>query len=162
MCIRDRANVVHALGSGRLDRLAGADRVLPASLFAFGLAGVSLMGLPPSGGFLAKWLLLQAAWASGGWGWIVVVLAGSLLAAAYVFRVLAAVFREPAAPAGAATIAATATTAQVPAPAPGPRAVPWPMTAAALLLGAAAVLLGFVAAPLVDLLDRSAPPVTAR
>jgi multicomponent Na+:H+ antiporter subunit D len=88
------ANIVHALGSGRLDRLAGADKVLPASLFAFGLAGVSLMGLPPSGGFLAKWLLLEAAWATGGWGWIAVVLAGSLLAAGYVFRVLAAVFGE--------------------------------------------------------------------
>jgi len=139
------ANIVHALGSGRLDRLAGADKLLPATLFAFGLAGVSLMGLPPSGGFIAKWLLLEAAWASDGWGWIAVVLAGSLLAAGYVFRVLAAVFREPD-----------------PSAARGPvQAVPWPMTAAALLLGGAAVLLGFFATPLVELLAGSAPPVTA-
>jgi multicomponent Na+:H+ antiporter subunit D len=154
------ANIVHAIGSGRLERLAGADKVLPASLFAFGLAGVSLMGLPPSGGFLAKWLLLEAAWSSGGWGWMAVVLAGSLLTAGYVFRVLGAVFRAPAAPALPAS-PGTPPGPSAPSPAPQPQAVPWPMTAAALLLGGAAVVLGFVAAPLVELLARMAPPGTA-
>ncbi|HSM20628.1 MAG TPA: proton-conducting transporter membrane subunit, partial [Rubrivivax sp.] len=154
------ANIVHALGSGRLDRLAGADKLLPASLFAFGLAGVSLMGLPPSGGFLAKWLLLEAAWATGGWGWIAVVLAGSLLAAGYVFRVLAAVFGDPA-PAAMPATPTTQSRPPAPSPLPPAQAVPWPMTAAALLLSGAAVLLGFVAMPLVELLGRSAPPGTA-
>jgi hypothetical protein len=50
------------------------------------------MGLPPSGGFLAKWLLLQAAWASGPGSGSPSCWLGSLLAAGYVFRVLAAVF----------------------------------------------------------------------
>lgn len=134
------ANIVQVLGSGRLDRLAGADRVLPASVFAFALAGVSLMGLPPSGGFIAKWLLLEAAWAAGGWGWMAVVLAGSLLAAAYVFRVLAAVLRRPVADARAR------------------HAVPWPTSASALALALGAIALGFVAPPLVGLLAAGAPP----
>ena len=34
----------------RVDRMAGVGRHLPISLFAFATAGVSLMGLPPSGG----------------------------------------------------------------------------------------------------------------
>jgi len=50
-----------ALGHDRVSDLAGTARILPVSLFAFALAGVSLVGLPPSGGFAAKWLLLSAA-----------------------------------------------------------------------------------------------------
>jgi formate hydrogenlyase subunit 3/multisubunit Na+/H+ antiporter MnhD subunit len=46
------------------------------------------MGLPPSGGFLAKWLLIDAALLTGQWGWVVVIIGGGLLAAGYVFRVL--------------------------------------------------------------------------
>jgi NADH:ubiquinone oxidoreductase subunit 2 (subunit N) len=54
----------------------------------FGLGGLSLMGLPPSGGFAAKWLLLSAAIDSGQWWWGLVIVAGGLLTGGYVFRVL--------------------------------------------------------------------------
>ena len=47
----------------------GSARVLPVSVVAFGLAGLSLMGLPPSGGFIAKWLLLTCRGRRGHWWW---------------------------------------------------------------------------------------------
>jgi multicomponent Na+:H+ antiporter subunit D len=81
------ANVLQALGSDRLRRLLGLGWRLPIDLLAFSLAGVSIMGLPPSGGFVAKWMLLEAAFDQRGWGWMAVIVVGSLLAAAYVFRV---------------------------------------------------------------------------
>jgi multicomponent Na+:H+ antiporter subunit D len=87
-------NLILAVGDGRIVALAGAGRYLPLSLFGFGLAGVSIMGLPPSGGFTAKWLLLQAAWQSAQWGWALVVLVGGLLSALYVFKVFAACYVE--------------------------------------------------------------------
>lgn len=87
-------NLILASGSNRMDALAGVSRFLPFSLFSFGLAGVSLMGLPPTGGFAAKWLLLQASLASGQWWWLAVLLVGGLLAAAYVFRIYRASFLE--------------------------------------------------------------------
>ncbi|MFO8140468.1 MAG: proton-conducting transporter membrane subunit [Marinobacter sp.] len=87
-------NLIMSVGSNRVDALAGVSRFLPFSLFSFGLAGVSLMGLPPTGGFTAKWLLLQASLASGQWWWLVVLLAGGLLSAAYVFRIYRASFVE--------------------------------------------------------------------
>lgn len=87
-------NLIMSAGSNRVDALAGVSRFLPFSLFSFGLAGVSLMSLPPSGGFAAKWLLLQASLASGQWWWLVVLLVGGLLSAAYVFRVYRASFIE--------------------------------------------------------------------
>lgn len=77
--------------SNRRDEIAllgGVSGRLPLSLFTFALAGVTLMGLPPSAGFLAKWLLIDGAIASGQWGWIVVMIAGGLLTASYVFKVL--------------------------------------------------------------------------
>jgi len=87
-------NLIMSVGSNRVDALAGVSRFLPFSLFSFGLAGVSLMGLPPTGGCAAKWLLLQASLASGQWWWLGVLLAGGLLSAAYVFRVYRASFIE--------------------------------------------------------------------
>ncbi len=70
-----------------MDNLAGVSRFLPMSLLSFGFAGVSIMGLPPSGGFTAKWLMLQSALASGQWWWILVLMAGSLLSVVYIFRI---------------------------------------------------------------------------
>jgi multicomponent Na+:H+ antiporter subunit D len=85
------------LSSGRdnITQLAGISGRLPLTLFTFALAGVSLIGLPPSAGFLAKWLLIDAAITSGQWGWVVVMIIGSLLTAAYVFKVLNQTFKEP-------------------------------------------------------------------
>lgn len=84
--------LVLATGRDTLDGLAGVAGRLPLTLFAFALSGVTLMGLPPSGGFLAKWLLIDAALTHGQWGWAAVVIGGGLLAAAYVFRVLRQAF----------------------------------------------------------------------
>jgi multicomponent Na+:H+ antiporter subunit D len=87
-------NLINAVGSPHIVDLTGISRFRPLSLFSFGLAGVSLMGLPPSGGFTAKWLLLQSALASGQWWWLVVLMLGGLLSAAYVFKVFRHSFVE--------------------------------------------------------------------
>ena len=72
-----------------LDRVAGR---FPLSLTAFAVGGMCIMGLPPSGSFVAKWQLVDAAIASGAWGWAIVIVGGSLLSAAYVFRVVGHAF----------------------------------------------------------------------
>ena len=80
---------------GGHDRITDLDRVaqrLPLTLSAFGLAGISLMGLPPSGGFIAKWLLLEAAVSAGQWWWGLILIVGGLLTAAYVFKVIGYAF----------------------------------------------------------------------
>jgi len=87
-------NILHASGHDRVTELAGAGQHLPVTVFAIGLACASLMGLPPSGGFVGKWLLLNAAFVSGQWWWALVLLAGGVLAAAYSFRVLLHAFRN--------------------------------------------------------------------
>ncbi|MCC7282233.1 MAG: NADH-quinone oxidoreductase subunit J [Acetobacteraceae bacterium] len=96
-----------AAGNDRIDGLAGMARGAPRTVLAFALGGMTLMGLPPSGGFSAKWLLLQAAIATGQWWWALVVLLGGLLTGSYVYRVLRSALREAPGPqAGAALLPA--------------------------------------------------------
>jgi formate hydrogenlyase subunit 3/multisubunit Na+/H+ antiporter MnhD subunit len=114
---------------GGHDRIADLDRVaqrLPLTVTAFALAGVSSMGLPPSGGFIAKWLLLEAAIGSGQWWWAIILILGGLLAAAYVFKVIGYAFTQ------AGVLHET-------------RAVPFTMEWTALTLALAAILLGLFA-----------------
>ena len=83
------------LGHDRIRDLAGIRASLPVTSFAYAIAGVNLMGLPPSGGFIAKWLLLTASLTSAQWWWGMVIMAGSLLASVYVFRVVHRLFVIP-------------------------------------------------------------------
>ncbi|MEJ8813963.1 proton-conducting transporter membrane subunit [Variovorax ureilyticus] len=80
--------IYSTLGHDRVADLRGAARALPMTMVAFALGGASLIGLPPSGGFLAKWLLLSSAIASAQWWWALVMLVGGLLTSAYVFIVV--------------------------------------------------------------------------
>jgi multicomponent Na+:H+ antiporter subunit D len=78
-----------ALGHDRIAGLAGIARALPVSVLAFALGGVALMGVPPSGAYLAKKLLLEAAAGTGQWWWALVLQAGGFFTAGYVVLVLA-------------------------------------------------------------------------
>jgi multicomponent Na+:H+ antiporter subunit D len=80
--------IYKSLGHDRVADLRGAGRALPMTILAFALGGISLIGLPPSGGFFAKWLLLSASVATGQWWWALVMLAGGLLTSSYVFLVV--------------------------------------------------------------------------
>ena len=81
--------VAEALGHDRIRDLSGLGKRLPLIVLTFAMSGVSLMGLPPSGGFSAKFMLLVAAVAEGRWLWAAVIIGGGLLAGIYVFGVLA-------------------------------------------------------------------------
>lgn len=77
-----------SLGHDRIADLRGAGQTLPLTVLAFALGGISLVGLPPSGGFYAKWLLISAALTTGQWWWAVLLLVGGLLTSIYVFVVV--------------------------------------------------------------------------
>jgi multicomponent Na+:H+ antiporter subunit D len=80
--------MIQAAGSAHVAGMHGTATRLPMTIFAFGMAGLSVIGLPPSGGFVGKWLLLGAAVEAGQWWWALVIVAGGLLSAGYVFVVL--------------------------------------------------------------------------
>lgn len=118
--------MLYALQHDRIQSLSGINHHLPITLFTFGLAGVSLMGLPPSGGFLAKWFLLNAAIANDQWEWAFIIVLGGLLTAGYIFRVLFYALSQTPSEANY-------------------RPVPWFMEWPALLLALMAIVLGLTA-----------------
>ena len=135
------------LAAGNLMRFGGHDRIsdldrvvqrLPLTAAAFTLAGVSIMGLPPSGGFVGKWMLLHTALIQGRWDLVVIILLGGLLAASYVFKVISFAFTESPRPHE---------------PSPVPARMEW----AAFLLALAAILLGFLAPVVFSLLHMGSP-----
>ena len=83
-----------AVGHDRLEGMRGLASATPMTAFAFALATVSLVGLPPSGGFTAKYLMLTSAFASGQVVWGAVLIIGGLLSAAYLYRPLALAFSK--------------------------------------------------------------------
>ena len=126
---------------GGHDRIADLDRVaqrLPLTLTAFALAGVSSMGLPPSGGFIGKWMLLDAALQAGQWWWVIIIILGGLLAATYVFKVIGHSF----------------TRAEMSHEA---KSVPAIMEWSALVLAMAAIMLGLFASWPLALMDIGSP-----
>ena len=92
-------------GHDTIRDLNGTAQRLPATTFAIALSGIALIGLPPSGAFLGKWHLLAAAFSTGQWLWVVVIMIGTLLAAAYTFRVLGHAFGQQPYPRRPVTIA---------------------------------------------------------
>jgi formate hydrogenlyase subunit 3/multisubunit Na+/H+ antiporter MnhD subunit len=87
--------IAETMGHDRLSGLGGVGRLAPVSVAAFGLGGLSLMGLPPSGGFVAKVMLLTSALQQGSWWIATVVLVGGLLAGGYVLRVVVIALQHP-------------------------------------------------------------------
>ncbi len=89
------ALVAHA-GSASFDKLAGAGKQLPLTVAALVAGGLSLIGVPGTSGFVSKWYLVLAALEAGQIGVAVAILCSSLLAVAYIWRVIeVAYFREP-------------------------------------------------------------------
>jgi multicomponent Na+:H+ antiporter subunit D len=130
--------MIRALGSDDLGTIAGVGQKLPLTFATFGVAGLNLVGMPPSGGLIGKWLLLTAALSSGQWWWAVVIVIGSLLASAYVLRVLSAAFLQPRA-------------------VPLRQQPPWQMTGAALVLALLSAVFGLWAEVPLALLGATAP-----
>jgi multicomponent Na+:H+ antiporter subunit D len=94
-------NMILSQGNGDIAQLKGIATREPLNLLIFAIAGISLIGLPPSAGFIAKWLLLTTSIESGQWWWAIIVLTGGLLAAMYLFKILSLAFDNTPLEAGA-------------------------------------------------------------
>ena len=92
--------IAQRLGGARIEHFAGLGQRMPWTMAAIVAGGLSLIGVPLTAGFIGKWLLVGAALEAGQWPLALVVLAGSLLTAIYVWRLIEAAYLRPA-PAGA-------------------------------------------------------------
>jgi multicomponent Na+:H+ antiporter subunit D len=89
-------------GGAGFERLRGLGRAMPLTSLGFTLAGLSLIGVPGTAGFISKWYLVLGAIEAGIWWLAAVVVLTSLIAVAYVWRFVEAAYLSEPAP-GAAT-----------------------------------------------------------
>ena len=116
--------VMLRLGGTRFVDLQGLGKRMPMTMSAFVVAGISMIGVPGTVGFISKWYLVLAAIEAGLWPIAVVVMITSLMAVVYIWRVVeAAWFMEPA------------TSREI-------EEAPWPMVTAAWILAGACVVFG--------------------
>ena len=118
----------------KVSQMDGSGRRMPWTMTAFTLGALGMIGLPPLAGFITKWYLGTGAIAAGQ-GWVVLVLiASTLLNAAYFLPILARAWLYPP-----------------PADAAAGEALPgllWPALITALVAGGAGFLAGMPWSPL--------------
>jgi len=89
--------IVFATGAVTLKQLEGIGKRMPLTMAAFVIAGLGLVGIPMTPGFISKWQLVTAALELDMWPLAALILLSSLLAVIYVWRVFeVAYLREPA------------------------------------------------------------------
>jgi len=77
----------------------GLARTMPLTAMGIVLAGLSLIGVPGTAGFVSKWYLVLAALEAGRWWLAALVVATSLIAVAYVWRFVEAAYLSAPSPA---------------------------------------------------------------
>jgi multicomponent Na+:H+ antiporter subunit D len=87
--------VAYRIGSTQIRALEGLGRAMPWTMSAFAIGGLSLIGIPLTAGFISKWYLIVAALDQGWWWLAVIVLATSLIAVMYIWRIVEAAWFKP-------------------------------------------------------------------
>ena len=88
-------SVIFATGHTRVDELKGIGKRMPVTMWCFTVASLSLIGIPPLGGFVAKWYLAIGSLAGGaaiGVVGVSVLMVSALLTAFYLLPIVADAF----------------------------------------------------------------------
>lgn len=76
------------LGSSHLSQLQGIAKNMPVTAAGIVIAGLSLIGVPLTAGFVSKWYLVLAALEQNLWWLVVIILFSSLLAVVYIWKIV--------------------------------------------------------------------------
>jgi multicomponent Na+:H+ antiporter subunit D len=138
--------IEHVGGSSRLSRLGGMVRTAPVVAVLFLVPAMSLVGIPPFSGFVAKFALVDAATEASSYAVLAVALVVSLLTLYSLMKIWIAVFWAPAR-GGHVRVAAEDDE---------PLGGPLLMIAPTAVLAALTLAIGLAAGPLYDLCLRAA------
>ena len=81
--------------SDSLLHLQGLFQKMPATMTAFVVAALSIIGVPPTCGFFSKWYLLSGGMAAGHYGFVAALILSSLVNVLLFFRVIEIAYFEP-------------------------------------------------------------------
>jgi multicomponent Na+:H+ antiporter subunit D len=134
--------LVFRVGITKIEEMSGIGRKMPLTMAAFTIAGLSLIGVPGTVGFVSKWYLALGAFEHGWWWLAGAIVLSSLIAVVYIGRIIeVAYFRD--------VTAQPITTNQVP---PEMMAVTWLLAAATVYFGIDTELTARVASQAADIL----------
>ena len=80
--------IAFRLGSTKIKDMGGLIAYMPWTTSAFIIAGLSLIGIPLTAGFISKWHLISAAIESGWWIIALMILLSSLMAIVYIGKII--------------------------------------------------------------------------
>jgi NADH-quinone oxidoreductase subunit M len=86
------AAVVYRTGTTKIDELGGLIHKMPLTFVTYLVGIISLAGIPPTSGFISKWMIFQTLVSKGMFVTEMFVFVGSIGSFLYVFRPLAGVF----------------------------------------------------------------------
>lgn len=87
--------VMYRVGGVRLSDFAGLGQLMPWTMAAIVIGGLSLIGVPLTAGFVSKWYLVTAALERGWWPVAALILVGSMLTVIYIWRIVEAAYFQP-------------------------------------------------------------------
>jgi len=131
--------VFYQIGSVKLDDLAGIGKRMPITMGAFLIAGLSIIGVPGTVGFVSKWYLVLGAFEQGWWWLAFLIVTSSLISVVYIGRIVEVVWFRP--------LSAAARRAEEP---------PLSMLLPTLLLVAATIYFGFDTSATAGIAGRAA------
>ena len=80
--------MISATGKKKISEMAGIGRKMPLTAASFTAASLGLIGIPMFSGFVGKWYLIAGSLDTGDFLPTVIIIAGSVLCAAYLFPVI--------------------------------------------------------------------------
>jgi multicomponent Na+:H+ antiporter subunit D len=87
--------VVYRVGTIKLDELGGIGRAMPMTFAAFVIAGLSLIGVPGTAGFISKYYLIVGALGAGLWPIAFLIVVSSLIGVVYIGRAVEVAYFRP-------------------------------------------------------------------
>ncbi len=87
--------VLYRVGTARVSELGGIGHKMPITMAAFVLAGLSIIGVPGTAGFISKWYLGVGAVEHGWWVVAFLIVASSVISVIYIGRVVEAAYFKP-------------------------------------------------------------------
>jgi len=78
-----------------ITKMGGLCRTMPVTCIAFAMCSLSVMGIPPFGGFFSKFMVFFGAAQNGSFAVLLVFLAGAIMTLLYLFRLFYLVFLGP-------------------------------------------------------------------
>lgn len=87
--------VLYRVGTARVSELGGIGHKMPLTMAAFVLAGLGIIGVPGTAGFISKWYLGVGAVEYGWWLVAFLIVASSVISVIYIGRVVEAAYFQP-------------------------------------------------------------------